>query len=73
MVYSEVTNILQKVDNFKEKRAKIIELYHPYSDGKSSARMIDAVQQYVKQNGVPTKRRVPLLRKLKMLKAYKGK
>jgi CDP-glycerol glycerophosphotransferase (TagB/SpsB family) len=73
MVYNEVTNILQKVDNFKEKRAKIIELYHPYSDGKSSARMVDATKQYIAQNGVPAKRRLPLLRKLKMLKAYKGK
>jgi len=73
MLYREVTNILQNVDNFKDARAKTIELYHPYRDGKSSARMIDAVQQYIKQNGVPTKRKVPLLRKLKMLKAYKGK
>jgi CDP-glycerol glycerophosphotransferase (TagB/SpsB family) len=73
MLYREVTNILQKVDNFKDARAKTIELYHPYSDGKSSARMIDATKQYITKNGVPTKRRVPLLRKLKMLKAYKGK
>ncbi len=65
-----VDTILFQNDNFKNKREKIIKLYHPYSDGKSSQRVIDAVLEYIQKYQVPTKRSVPLLRKIKMIKKY---
>jgi len=71
-LYNEVINILQGVDSFKKQREQIIKLYHPYSDGKSSKRAVDAIQKYIAKNGVPNKRKLPLLRKLKNLKEFKS-
>jgi len=71
MVYNEVVNTLDGDDKFKQQRAKIIELYHPYSDGKSSSRMIDATLEYISKYGIPIKRDLPFLRKLKNLKEFK--
>jgi len=42
-----------KNDPFKNSRADIIRQYHPYTDGKSSLRMIRATTDYIQQNGVP--------------------
>ena len=52
-------------------RAKIIKEYHPYNDGKSSLRMIQVIENYVKKNGVPNRRNLPLLRRFKMNIKYK--
>ena len=61
---------LQGNDDFKNKRGKIIEQYHPYTDGKSAQRMIEAAETTIKKQGVPNKRKIPLLRKFKMKKKY---
>ena len=63
-------SILKGDDKFKESRQNIINKYHPYSDGKSAQRMIDATVTYIEQNGVPKKRKIPFLRKLKLKKKY---
>ena len=55
-------------DNFKEERKKIIQLYHPYTDGKSSERMIEATLRYKERSGVPFRRKISLFRKLKTYK-----
>jgi CDP-glycerol glycerophosphotransferase (TagB/SpsB family) len=39
-------------------RQSIIQQYHPYTDGKSSERMYDAVEQYISRHGVPEKRKL---------------
>jgi len=70
-IYDAVIKVLNGDDLYADNRKKIIELYHPYSDGKSAERMIDATQKYIDKYGVPTKRNVSLLRKYKMLKIYK--
>ncbi len=57
-------------DKFKEQRDKIISMYHPYNDGKSSSRMVDAIIEYIEKYGVPTKRKISLLRKYKIIKKY---
>lgn len=67
---TEVLDILKGSDSFKDQRKKTIEQYHPYSDGKSAYRMIDAVIEYKKAFGVPTKRELSLLRKMKIWKNY---
>ncbi len=58
-------------DEYAQKRKRIIELYHPYRDGNSSKRMYDAVVDYIKRHGVPKKRNISLLRKLKTIKKYR--
>ena len=58
-------------DPYTVQRAKIIEEYHPYNDGKSSLRMIQVIENYVKENGVPERRNLPLLRRFKMNRKYK--
>jgi len=71
LLYQEAIDTLRGIDRYKSQRDKVISLYHPYSDGKSSYRMIDATQQYISSFGIPTKRKLPLLRKLKNLKEYR--
>jgi CDP-ribitol ribitolphosphotransferase / teichoic acid ribitol-phosphate polymerase len=57
-------------DTFQEKRLHTIAQYHPYTDGKSSARMIDAVQHYIQQHGVPETRKVNIWRRYTMKKMF---
>ena len=47
-----------KSDPNSEQRESIIQQYHPYTDGKSSERMYEAVEQYISQHGVPEKRKL---------------
>ncbi len=65
----EVLNTLE-TDDYKTKRKNTIELYHPYNDGQSASRMVDAVIEYKEQYGVPKKRKLSLLRKLKIYNKY---
>jgi CDP-ribitol ribitolphosphotransferase / teichoic acid ribitol-phosphate polymerase len=44
--------------------------YHPYRDGKSAERMMNAVEDFIKRNGVPVKRNIPWLRRLKYWKFF---
>jgi CDP-ribitol ribitolphosphotransferase len=41
--------------------------YHPYTDGKSAARMMDAVEIYAEKHGVPECRSLSILRKLRWI------
>lgn len=60
-------------DTFKSTRQNIIDQYHPYTDGKSSARMIDAVEEYIKRNGVPERRRINIYRRYRMNRKFGNK
>ena len=57
-------------DSFLEKRDELIKKYHPYTDGKSSQRMIKAVRKYISNSGVPRVRKLSLLRRLKIYKIF---
>jgi CDP-ribitol ribitolphosphotransferase / teichoic acid ribitol-phosphate polymerase len=59
-------------DNYSSKRALTIQQYHPYTDGQSSARMIAAVENYIKRNGVPEKRKLNLYRRYLMNKMFRS-
>jgi len=61
-----------KNDPHKSSRTWFIQNYHPYLDGKSSQRMLEAVEDYITKNGVPEKRKLPFLRKRKMNKLVKS-
>ena len=58
-------------DPFKEQRLKILKEYHPYTDGNSANRMVDAVEEYIKKNGVPEKRLISWFRRYKINKIFR--
>jgi CDP-glycerol glycerophosphotransferase (TagB/SpsB family) len=60
-----------KTDPFKKQRAAVIAAYHPYHDGKSSERMVNAMEHYISKNGVPEKRKLSLFRQYKINKIFK--
>lgn len=60
-------------DPFKEERQEVIEEYHPYNDGRSANRMVEAVKDYIKEHGVPVKRKLPFLRRRKMNRMFRRK
>jgi hypothetical protein len=72
-VYSSVIEVLNANDTYKKNRKNTIKLYHPYNDGKSAKRMVEATEDYIARNGVPLNRKISLLRKYNMLKRYKRK
>ncbi|WP_223548211.1 CDP-glycerol glycerophosphotransferase family protein [Aestuariivivens sp. NBU2969] len=53
-------------DPFAKSREYICKQYHPYSDGKSALRMVDATRGYIEQHGVPEKRKLSFLRRMKI-------
>lgn len=57
-------------DPYKNSRRNIIQQYHPYTDGKSSSRMIAAVEDYIHRHGVPAKRKLNFWRRYKMNKMF---
>lgn len=65
-------NLMDEIlqDNFKNIRRYTIDQYHPYSDGKSSARMISAVEEYINKHGVPEKRKLNIYRRYLMNKMF---
>ena len=70
-IYQKTIDILDNNDNYKVNRQNIIKEYHPYSDGKSSSRMINTSISHIQNNGVPNKRKLSFIRKLKIWKLYK--
>ena len=61
-------NLLE--DPFKQQRLEILKEYHPYTDGNSAKRMVEAVEKYIKTNGVPEKRQISWFRRYKINKIF---
>jgi len=53
-------------DSFASQRQTIYNEFHPYNDGKSALRMLEAVEKHIEIHGVPEKRKLRLLRRLKI-------
>ena len=53
-------------DKYVLKRGNIIAEYHPYTDGKSSQRMWDAIEKYISEQGVPKRRKLSFYRRQKV-------
>jgi len=71
--YKNLADLVKKnleEDPYKESRGYIYNQYHPYNDGKSAERMVEAVKDYINMNGVPSKRKISLFRKFKMLSKF---
>jgi CDP-ribitol ribitolphosphotransferase len=72
--YNELIPLVEKnlnEDPYSKERKFIFENYHPYNDGKSAKRMVDAVAGYIKKNGVPEKRKISILRRFKINSIFK--
>ena len=65
-----VLDLAEDKDDFASQREETIKLYHPYRDGKSAKRMVDAVLEYIDRHGIPNKRAVPWHRKIKIYKRF---
>jgi hypothetical protein len=59
-----------KVDPFKSERKKIGEEYHPYTDGKSALRMVEATERFIEEHGVPERRKLSYFRRRKIRKIF---
>jgi len=59
-------------DSYKSQREFIISNYHPYTDGRSSERMVTAIEHYIEKNGVPKKRRLSPYRKYRIHKRWRN-
>ena len=57
-------------DSSSAKRQWIIDNYDPYLDGKVCKRLLEAAQQYIKDHGVPEKRKLNLWRKYTSIKRF---
>jgi len=68
----KVISNLEK-DEYREQRLKVIENYHPYNDGNSALRMVEAIETYISSHGVPEKRKLSFLRKRKINSMFKRK
>lgn len=66
----EAFNRELKEDHYKNARQTTIDQYHPYTDGNSSARMINAVKGYIERNGIPEKRKINIYRRYRMNKMF---
>lgn len=75
----EYTGLAERVavnlekDEYSKQRQTVIAEYHPYNDGKSARRMVEAVEEYIDEHGIPERRRLPFLRRRKMNRMFKRK
>lgn len=72
--YNELIPLVAKnlnEDPYYKERKFIFKNYHPYNDGKSAKRMVDAVADYIKINGATEKRKISLLRRFKINSIFK--
>ena len=67
--YSKLTEkVLDNIENdpYKSQRKIINQEFHPYKDGQSAQRMLNAVERCIAENGVPESRKLFVARKLKI-------
>lgn len=69
---SEKVEVNLLKDPFKKQRLQVFKDYHPYKDGRSAERMVDAVEDYINKKGIPEKRKIPWLRRYKMNKLFRN-
>ena len=67
--YNTLVPLIEKnleKDPFADSRTYINSQFHPYTDGESARRMVETTRQYIKENGVPEKRKISFLRRMKI-------
>lgn len=71
--YSNVVNLVDTSlasDEFSSQRSTIKNTMHPYTDGKSAERMVEAAKNYITRKGVPELRELSFLRRKKIHKIF---
>ncbi len=66
--YSQLVPLVTEnvtTDPYKDSRKTIFNEFHPYKDGKSALRMVEAVEDYLTNHKVPEKRKISLFRRMK--------
>lgn len=58
------------IDRFKNNRKEIIANYHPYNDGQSSSRMVNAIERLITEKGVPKWRKMGIDRMIESIKIF---
>ncbi len=70
------SNLTEKVienlnhDFHRAERVLVNQEYHPYRDGKSAQRMLTAAEKYVQRKGVPERRILSLIRRIKIYSIF---
>lgn len=73
--FTKLTYLVERnlqFDPYKKFREEIISDYHPYTDGNSSQRVLQAVEKYIEDNGIPKKRKLNLYRKYTVYRDFKA-
>lgn len=70
-VLSHTKLYIEGSDPYANKRQSIIAQYHPYNDGNSALRMINAANDYIKQHGIPQYRKLGFMRKLSNYRVFR--
>ncbi|WP_347924868.1 CDP-glycerol glycerophosphotransferase family protein [Pontimicrobium sp. SW4] len=71
--YDELEKLVQInliKDPYAKSRSYICQQFHPYNDGNSALRMVEATENYIKTNGVPSKRKLSFLRRFKIYSIF---
>jgi CDP-glycerol glycerophosphotransferase (TagB/SpsB family) len=66
-------NVIRTLENrvaTRNRRDQTIKNYHPYRDGKSSKRVVEASMGYLKEHKVPQERKLSILKKWKFKRAF---
>jgi len=73
LTYNHLINLVEETlekDELSTARTEINKAYHPYTDGKSAERMVQATKDYITKNGVPESRKLSYLRRKKIYKIF---
>ena len=73
LAYTNLVTLVHETithDKFSKERTEIKNTFHPYTDGKSAERMVEAAKEYISNNGVPEKRKLSFLRRNKINKIF---
>ena len=71
--YSQLIPLVSKnlnEDLFSKFRKEIFKNIHPYNDGKSASRMVEAVESHLNTHGVPLRRKLSFLRRMKIYSIF---
>ena len=67
-------NVVRTLENrikTRNRRGQTIKEYHPYSDGESAKRVVEATKKYIKDIEIPKERKLSFFKKLKIKSRFK--
>ncbi len=70
-IFLNVIRTLENKIKTRNRRGQTIKNYHPYSDGKSTQRVIETTKKYIKDIKIPKERKVSFFKKLKIKSKFK--